>query len=151
MRLLKNHKTPLDIAPCSVRKNAITSAIETIGRLSSRKKLPPIVLQQRGIRRRAQRLAQLKEVAQHANKSSLKRPKPKHPTTHADLSTHVRPKGGRLKGTRAKLILTHSPIQPKYGRRPNRRRSKLQKRTLVGSSFQTAALRKKNMLSQYQF
>ena len=151
MRLLKNHKAPLE--PGSVRKSAITSAIETIGRLSSRKKLPPIVLQQRGIRRRAQKLAQVKEVAQHgrSNKSSLKRPKPKHTTTHADLSTYVRPKGGRLKGTRAKLILTHSPIQPKYGRRPNRRRSKLQKRTLVGSSFQTAALRKKNMLSQYQF
>ena len=150
MRLLKNHKNPLDIAPCSVRKSAITSAIETIGKLSSRKKLPPIVLQQRGIRRRAQKLAQVKEVAQHGG-SNKSRPKPKHTTTHADLSTYVRPKGGRLKGTRAKLILTHSPIRPQYGRRPNRRHSKLQKRTLVGSSFQTAALRKKNMLMQYQF
>ena len=147
MRLLKNHKTPLDkvpqIAPCSVRKSAITSAIETIGKLSSRKKLPPIVLQQRGIRRRAQKLSQVDEVAQQEGSTpfdlklstSLKRPKTKHT---------VRPKGGSLIRHQPR----HSPIKAKYGRNLNRHRFF---RRLENRPSAAAYSKKNRVMDQYQF
>ena len=120
----------------------MSSAIETLSKLSARKKkLPPFVVQQRMSRRRAQKLSQVEEVAQlegfnrKVPKLSLKRPTTKHT---------VRPKGGSLIRHQPR----HSPIKPKYGRNLNRRR--LFKR--LENRPSAAAYNKKNrVMDQYQF
>ena len=113
----------------------MSSAIETLSKLSARKKkLPPFVVQQRMSRRRAQKLSQVEEVAQ-LDFSSLKRPTTKHT---------VRPKGASLIRHQPR----HSPIKPKYGRNLNRRR--LFKR--LENRPSAAAYNKKNrVMDQYQF
>ena len=134
VKLLKqnNDKGAQEAWPSSVRKSAIRSAIETISKLSVRKKLPPIVIQQRLARKK---LSQVKEVAtsKKSNKSALKGPKPRHALNHL-----------RSKKT--------GQEQKRFTTRPSRHHFKRQRRRLVGfSSSKAAAYRKKNLMSQYQF
>lgn len=136
LKLVKttNRKKDAQKAQPAVRKSAISSAIKTISKLSARKKLPPIVKQQRLARRQAQKLARVEEVkhTENAKKSSL---------TGSQRIAQRRLDSTRLGPKRRNRQKNHT------ARAPNR-----QRQAPVGSSFgKDAIYRQKNLMSRYQF
>ena len=110
-------------AQLGVRKSAISSAIKTITKLTSRKKLPPIVKHQRAARRQ--------DAKQSKN---VKKP------SESDSQSLAKSKLGSTK------------LGPKGRRQQKGHKARSRRRALFGSSFgKNAICRKKNLMSRYQF